>query len=258
MTWAGPTPPPLVVALDVPSLDAAARLLDRLRPAVQWFKVGSVLFTVAGPDAVRMVHAAGGTVVLDLKFHDIPQTVEGAVAAAAELGVALLTVHCAAGPRALEAAARVAQRSPHLRVLGVTRLTSAPGRGGVVRAARTALAAGLHGVTAAAGEVRAVKRACGPQFLVLTPGVRPAGVDAGDQVRIATPHAAVRAGSDFLVVGRPIAGASDPLAAARAIQREIAAAWEGRARRAGDGGAAPDASGRPRALGGSAWPPDAR
>ncbi|MDR7554005.1 MAG: orotidine-5'-phosphate decarboxylase [Armatimonadota bacterium] len=237
MTGIMATPPPLVVALDVPSLDGAARLLDRLRPAVQWFKVGAVLFTAAGPEAVRMVHAAGGVVFLDLKFHDIPQTMEGAVAAAADLGVALLTVHCAAGPRALEAAARAARRSARLRVLGVTRLTSAPGRGGVVRAARTALAAGLHGVTAAAGEVRAVKRACGAQFLVLTPGIRPAGVDAGDQVRVATPQAAVRAGSDFLVVGRPIAAASDPLAAARAIQHEITAAWERRARRTGVDGA---------------------
>lgn len=219
------SPPPLVVALDVPSLQEAVRLVEGLRPATDWFKVGAILFTTAGPDAVRSVHAAGGRVFLDLKFHDIPQTVEGAVAAAADLGVALVTVHCATGPAALEAAVRAARRSPRLRVLGVTRLTSARGRGGVLAAARVAFAAGLDGVTAAAGEVRAVKRACGAGFLVATPGIRPAGTDAGDQARTATPRAAVRAGSDFLVVGRPVVAARDPLAAARAIQDEIAAAW---------------------------------
>lgn len=220
-----------MVALDVPSLSQAARLVEDVRPATDWFKVGSILFTAAGPDAVRMVHAAGGRVVLDLKFHDIPQTVEGAVAAAADLGVALLTVHCAAGPAALAAAVRAARRSSALRVLGVTLLTSARGRGGVLAAARLACAAGLDGVTAAAGEVRGIKRVCGAGFLVLTPGIRPAGADAADQARIATPRAAVRAGSDFLVVGRPVVAARDPLAAARAIQDEIAAAWRHRSRR---------------------------
>ncbi|MGH2405928.1 MAG: orotidine 5'-phosphate decarboxylase / HUMPS family protein, partial [bacterium] len=142
--------PALIVALDQPSLSNAEALVSLLRPLTPWFKIGPVLFTRAGPAAVHMVHAAGGQVFLDLKFHDIPQTVSGGVAAAAELGVALVTVHCAAGPEALRAAAATRPAGSTLRILGVTRLTSDPGRvaASVLRAALEARDAGLDGVTA--------------------------------------------------------------------------------------------------------------
>ncbi len=219
--------PVLIAALDLPDLDAAARVVERLRPAVEWFKVGSMLFTASGPDAVRMVRATGGEVFLDLKFHDIPQTIAGGVAAAARLGASLVTVHCAAGLAALRAAAGAARGSgTPLRVLGVTRLTSEGGRLGrvVLGAAERAKEAGLDGVTAAVRDARAIKARCGQDFRVLTPGIRPAGGAAHDQVRIATPAQAVRAGADYVVVGRPITSAPDPLAAAEAVLAEIARA----------------------------------
>ena len=202
-------------------------MVERLRPAVEWFKVGSVLFTVAGPDAVRMVKAAGANVFLDLKFHDIPQTIAGGVTAAARLGAALVTVHCAAGPAGLQAAASAARdAAAGVRVLGVTRLTSEGGRlsRAVIAAAAQAHDAGLDGVTAAVRDARAIKTRFGPGFFVLTPGIRPAGQGANDQVRIATPAEAVRAGADYLVIGRPVTSAQDPHAAASAVLAEIARA----------------------------------
>lgn len=217
------TAPALIVALDLPALSEAEALARLLRPVTPWFKIGPVLFTRAGPEAVHMVHAAGGQVFLDLKFHDIPQTVAGGVAAAAELGVALVTVHCASGAAALEAA--VAARTPGspLKLLGVTRLTSDAGRGAaaVLRAASAARAAGFDGVTASVRECARIKAACGRDFRVLTPGIRPAGAAAHDQARVATPRQAVRAGADYLVVGRPITAAADPLAAAQAVMAEM-------------------------------------
>jgi orotidine-5'-phosphate decarboxylase len=219
--------PVLIIALDVPTLAAADDVVARVRHVTSWFKVGSVLFTAAGPDAVRMVHDAGGFVFLDLKFHDIPQTVAGAVSAAVDLGVSLVTVHCAAGRAALEAAAAAAARSEdHTRVLGVTRLTSDAGRLGasVLGAATLARDAGLDGVTASARECARIKAHLGRDFHVLTPGIRPKGSAAGDQARVVTPAQAVRAGSDYLVVGRPILTAPDPAAAASAIASEMAGA----------------------------------
>jgi orotidine-5'-phosphate decarboxylase len=219
--------PVLVVALDISALKAAEDLVARARHVTPWFKIGSVLFTAAGPAAVRMVQAAGGLVFLDLKFHDIPQTVASAVRAAVDLGVALVTVHCAGGPAAMEAAAAAAGGSGgRTRVLGVTRLTSDAGRVGasVLRAAAAARAAGLDGVTASARECARIKTRLGQEFRVLTPGIRPKGAAADDQARIVTPAQAVRAGSDYLVVGRPILEAPDPQVAAAAIAAEIAAA----------------------------------
>jgi orotidine-5'-phosphate decarboxylase len=216
--------PALIVALDVSTLREAAGLVERLRPVTPWFKVGPVLFVREGPAAVRLVHDAGGCVFLDLKLHDIPHAVAGGVAAAADLGVALLTVHCAGGAAMLRAAAETARRAAgRTAVLGVTRLTSEAGRltGSVLRASRLAQEAGLDGVTAAVAECARIKAACGPHFRVLTPAIRPAGEAAGDQARVATPAAAVRAGSDYLVVGRPITAAADPLAAARAVAAEM-------------------------------------
>jgi orotidine-5'-phosphate decarboxylase len=215
------------VALDVPALAQASGLIDRLRPVTAWFKIGPVLFTAAGPDAVRAVHAAGGHVFLDLKYHDIPQVVAGGISAAADLGVALVTVHCAAGPAAMESAARAANRAARpLRVLGVTRLTSEGGRVGpaVLRAAEAARAAGLGGVVASARECARIKSRFGADFHVLTPGIRPSGSGAADQARIATPAQAVRSGSDYLVVGRPILLSDDPAASAAAIAAEMAGA----------------------------------
>jgi orotidine-5'-phosphate decarboxylase len=222
-----PGAPALIVALDLPTLPAAAEMMHRLWPVTRWFKVGSMLFTAAGPQAVRMVLEEGGHVFLDLKFHDIPQTVAGGVAAAAGLGVSIVTIHCAAGQAAMQAAVDAVRRSgSSARILGVTRLTSESGRvgAGVLRAAQAARAAGLHGVVASVRECARIKAACCSDFLVLTPGIRPAGAPADDQARVATPRAAVRAGADYLVVGRPIIAASDPLAAAQRIADEIAAA----------------------------------
>lgn len=219
--------PVLIAALDVPTLEAATDLVHRVLPVTPWFKIGSVLFTAAGPDAVRAVQAAGGRVFLDLKFHDIPSTIAGGVAAAAELGVALVTVHCAAGGAAMEAAADAARRSGGTtRVLGVTRLTSDAGRVGpsVLRAAVSAREAGLDGVVASARECARIKAACGPAFRVLTPAIRPSGADVHDQARVATPRQAVRSGADYLVVGRPITAAADPAAAARVVLAEMRSA----------------------------------
>ncbi|HET8679261.1 MAG TPA: orotidine-5'-phosphate decarboxylase [bacterium] len=215
--------PTLVVALDQDARSDAEALVRLLGPFVSWFKIGSILFTRAGPDAVRMVHEAGKRVFLDLKFHDIPQTVAGGVAAAAGLGVALVTVHCAAGAEALRAAAGARPAGSPLRILGVTRLTSDAGRVGarVLRAAVAARDAGLDGVTASARDCARIKAVCGLDFRVLTPGIRPAEAAAGDQVRIATPRQAVRAGADYLVVGRPITAAADPVAAARGVLDEM-------------------------------------
>ncbi len=201
-------------------------MVQRLRSITPWFKVGSMLFTRVGPAAVHLVHQAGGQVFLDLKFHDIPQTIAGGVAAAADLGVALVTVHCAAGPAALVAAVAGRPAGSPLKLLGVTRLTSETGRVGVsvVRAAIAAREAGLDGVTASVRECARIKAACGAHFRVLTPGIRPAGAIAHDQARVATPRQAVRAGADYLVVGRPIVAAPDPASAARAVWDEITSA----------------------------------
>jgi len=226
----------LIVALDAPGLQEAESLLDRLAGVVEWFKVGSQLFTAAGPAAVELVLKRGGRVFLDLKYHDIPQVVGGAVREATRLGVGLLTVHASGGTAMLRAAAQAgADGGPaRPRVLAVTILTSldrailqrelqAPVSvaGQVVHLAGLARAAGCDGVVAAPPEARSLRLTLGPEALIVTPGVRPAGADAGDQRRIATPAAAIRAGADYLVVGRPITGAPDPAAAAAAILREL-------------------------------------
>jgi orotidine-5'-phosphate decarboxylase len=215
--------PALIVAMDVPA-SVARTMVDQLVTVTPWFKVGPVLFTSAGPDAVRGIVDVGGRVFLDLKFHDIPTVVAGGVRAAADLGVSLLTVHCAGGSAMLEAAADGARRSgAQIDVLGVTRLTSDGGRVGasVLRAAEFARAAGLPGVVASARECGRVKSQFGDEFRVLTPAIRPRGAISDDQVRVATPGLAIRAGADYLVVGRPITQAPDPAAAARAILREM-------------------------------------
>jgi len=222
----------LIVAVDVPKADAASELVDRLAGRVGLFKLGSQAFTAAGPELVREVVGRGERVFLDLKFHDIPNTVAGAVASAAQLGVSLATVHGLGGRAMLEAAVG-ALPAMGTKLLAITILTSHDeatlgeiGVGGgvsdsVKRLALLAKDAGMDGVVASPHEVALVREACGPGFLIVTPGIRPAGAASGDQARAATPAAALSAGADYLVVGRAITEAKDPGAAADAIVREM-------------------------------------
>jgi orotidine-5'-phosphate decarboxylase len=222
----------LIVALDVADAAAARTMVDRLAGHVGMFKIGSQIFTAAGPDFVREVIARGEKVFLDLKFHDIPNTVAGAVSAAGQLGVALVDVHALGGKEMLEAAVG-ALPAMGIRLLAITILTShdEPSLGsigvsgsvadGVRRLALLAKGAGADGVVASPQEVAVVREACGKDFLIVTPGIRAAGATRGDQARTATPAAAVAAGADYIVVGRPILEAHDPAAAADAIVREL-------------------------------------
>jgi orotidine-5'-phosphate decarboxylase len=200
-------------------------------------KVGSQLFTSEGPGVVLQLARMGFGIFLDLKFHDTPNTVSGAVAAAVKIpGVRLITLHALGGTEMLDAskAARGSRKSPAL--LGVTVLTShdaaslkrvgIAGRPAVLalKLARLAKASGMDGIVSSSQEVLAIRRACGPKFLIVVPGIRPADAAANDQSRVATPSAAIRAGADYLVIGRPITGARDPREAANRINAEIAAA----------------------------------
>jgi orotidine-5'-phosphate decarboxylase len=223
----------LIVALDVAEVSEARALVDRLAGHVGMFKIGSQIFTASGPDFVREVVARGEKVFLDLKYHDIPNTVAGAVSSAGRLGVSLVTVHALGGREMLEAAVG-ALPAMGIRLLAITMLTShsedtlrAIGVGGSVadavrRLALLAREAGADGVVASPQEVALVREACGPDFLIVTPGIRPAGSARGDQSRTATPAAAMAAGVDYIVVGRPILEAADPAAAAAAIASDLA------------------------------------
>jgi orotidine-5'-phosphate decarboxylase len=228
----------LIVALDVPGLAEAEALLDRLSGVVSTFKIGAQLFTAAGPAAVELCRKRGGRVFLDLKYHDIPAQVGGAVREAGRLGVALLTVHAAGGSAMLRAAVEAAAEAGRGRpaILAVTVLTSLDRaglqrelqvplavEGHVVHLADLARAAGCDGVVASPQEARRLRALMGPSWLIVTPGVRPAGADLGDQARVATPAAACQAGADYVVVGRPITAAPDPAAAAAAILQELSA-----------------------------------
>jgi orotidine-5'-phosphate decarboxylase len=234
-TLAAPVP---IVALDVPSADQARSLVDRL-PEADFFKVGLQLFVAAGPGLVRELTEGGRRVFLDLKYHDIPNTVAGAVRSAAELGVELLTVHAAGGAAMLRAAAEAAARSPAPpRVLAVTVLTSlgdvelahAWGRDGVdagaeaARLATLAREAGADGVVCSVHEVPAIRARAGYDLTVLTPGIRLAGDAAGDQARVASPAAAAAAGADYVVLGRTVTAAREPAAAYEHVLRELATA----------------------------------
>ena len=224
----------LLVALDLDTADEAGRMAGRLRGAVGGFKVNVHLFTAEGPPLVRGLVERGDRVFLDLKFHDIPNTVAAAVRAAARLGVWMLNVHAAGGRAMLQAARTVARqaaeegaRAPL--VIAVTVLTSvdqpALAETGVLdtvdaqveRLALLAQDAGLDGVVASPLEASRLRERCGPDFLIVTPGIRAAAVEGDDQARTHTAAAAVRAGANYVVVGRPILRAPDPAAAARAI-----------------------------------------
>jgi orotidine-5'-phosphate decarboxylase len=224
----------LIVALDVKSNAAALRLVERLGDAVSFYKIGSPLFTRSGPDIVKKLKQMGKRVFLDLKYHDIPNTVAQAVTAAADLDVDLLTVHASGGTAMIQAAREaVAENGP--RILAVTVLTSFgvddaeqvwgkqlnSMREEVTRLAQLAADAGAHGVIASPLEAETLKRRHGADFLVVTPGIRPAGAARGDQVRTATPADALKAGADYLVVGRPVIEAEDPVAVVKQMQEEL-------------------------------------
>ena len=210
----------------------------RLRGAAGFFKVGSQLYTAEGPQAVKKLAGLGFEIFLDLKFHDIPNTVAGAVASAADLpGLTMLTLHASGGTAMMRAAREaLAGRKRRPALLGVTILTSMDstalrqiGMVGTPTSRAVALAklakqAGLDGVVASAHEAKAIRRACGPKFLIVVPGVRPAAAATGDQVRVATPAEAIRAGANYIVVGRPITAAPDPRQAALGTANEVGSA----------------------------------
>jgi orotidine-5'-phosphate decarboxylase len=231
----------LIVALDVQTAQQARELVSILKDEVGMFKVGSQLFTAAGPDFVREIVRSGARVFLDLKFHDIPNTVAAAAVEATRLGVTILNVHAAGGAEMMQrAAAAVAETAlaeglsrPHviavtvltssdettLRALGITNSSATQ----VIKLASLAAQSGMDGVVASAREAREIRAAVtNPNFLIVTPGVRPSGSAADDQKRVTTPAAAIAAGADYLVVGRPVTSAADPVAAARRISEEIA------------------------------------
>ncbi|HEX4951362.1 MAG TPA: orotidine-5'-phosphate decarboxylase [Blastocatellia bacterium] len=230
----------IVVALDVETAAQALTLVEQLRGLVGMFKIGKQLFTAAGPDIVRHIVGLGEKVFLDLKFHDIPNTVAAAGVEAARLGVSIFNVHSLGGSAmmratvdALNAAAEREKLTKPL-ILAVTILTShdqaslaelgieRPLTEQVVHLARLAVAAGINGVVASPQEIAPLRQAIdNPNFVILTPGVRPSGAALNDQKRVMTPGEAVTAGADYLVIGRPITSAGDPAAAAQKIRQEI-------------------------------------
>lgn len=225
----------IIVALDYSRPDDALALVEKLEPGRCRLKVGKELFTRGGPGLVEKLCTRGYDVFLDLKFHDIPNTVRGACAAAADLGVWMINVHALGGRRMMEAAREAVEAAgcrPQL--IGVTILTSMSGgemrevglsgtaQDNVRRLAHLVRRSGLDGVVCSPREVAMLRDAEGPSFRLVTPGIRPVWAAKGDQARVTTPADAVRAGSDYLVIGRPITGAEDPLQALAAIEREIA------------------------------------
>ena len=230
----------LIVALDVDTLDKAGYFVDKLYPAVKLFKIGSQLFTACGKEVVDMVRDKGARVFLDLKFHDIPNTVKASASAAVNMGhlagrldstIFMMTAHTAGGKAMLEAAVCGAgEKAAGLKIkrpfiVGVTVLTSEAPAGNtadlVLERALLAKNAGLDGIVCSVHEAAAVRKACGEDFIIVTPGIRPKGADAQDQKRIATASQALKAGASFIVVGRPILEAQDPLKAAKDILEEL-------------------------------------
>ena len=233
--------PELIVALDVESFDQARALVDALGDSVDIFKVGPQMFTAYGPFVTRYVQSKGKKVFLDLKFHDIPNTVASAVKSAVALSVPptkdkdfvplfMLTVHTAGGKEMLEAAVKAAkEKAAELKVqrpliVGVTVLTSQAGDANtaqtVLERAKLAKASGLDGVVASVEETALLRKALGKDFIIVTPGIRSAGGDAGDQKRVATPASAIKAGSNYLVVGRPIVKDKNPRQATQDFLKE--------------------------------------
>lgn len=226
-------------ALDVPDLGAATELAAAVKGHVGGLKLGLEFYSAVGPDGIRAIRDLGLPVFLDLKLHDIPNTVAGAVRALAPLGAEILTVHVMGGPEmmrraaaeAKDAAVKESMSAP--KVIGVTVLTSldegdladagvsGSAEAQVVRMAELAQRSGLDGVVCSPREIAAVRRACGEDFLLVVPGIRPEGADVGDQKRVMTPPSAINAGADYLVIGRAITAADDPATAARDIAASI-------------------------------------
>ncbi|MGD1876512.1 MAG: orotidine-5'-phosphate decarboxylase [Kiloniellaceae bacterium] len=234
----------IFVGLDTPDIDKAARLAKALVGAVGGVKIGKELFTAQGPDGVRLA-AGGAPLFLDLKFHDIPNTVAGAIRAAVHLRPKMVNVHASGGRAMMMAAAEAAREAAEdlgverPQVIGVTVLTSldekdleevgqkGPAEAQVKRLALLAQDSGLDGVVCSAKEIEMLRKACGPDFLLVVPGIRPTWSAVGDQKRIMTPEDAIAAGADHLVIGRPITAADDPLAAARRSAGDLEAAGVG-------------------------------
>lgn len=221
----------IIVALDVPSKSDALRLVDQLRDQISFFKIGLQLYTAEGPEIVRAIVASGAKVFLDLKLHDIPNTVARAVESAASLGVQLLTIHLSGGSEMIRAA--VAARKGKMSIYGVTVLTSATqetmdeiGIGEkmdehISRLGRLGVSAGIDGLVASPFEANFLRAEFGDKIKIVTPGIRPRGSEAGDQKRFMTPKEALKAGTDYLVIGRPITAAKDPREAVTQILDEI-------------------------------------
>jgi orotidine-5'-phosphate decarboxylase len=229
----------LIVALDPPTYDEAAALVEQLAPRVTWFKVGPVLFTREGPRMCRLVKDAGARLFLDLKFHDIPNTVRGAVRSALDLGVDMLTLHAAGGPKMLGAAREAATEAgrDNVVMVAVTVLThfdpvdfarlfasDRVAEDTVVSLAAMARDAGMTGVVASARELAMIKERVGDDCVVVTPGIRLPDAGSDDQTRVVTPEKAIGDGADYIVVGRPIIAAPDPAAAAATFLERMAAA----------------------------------
>lgn len=225
---------PVYVALDTTDIDYARQLAERLRGHVGGLKLGLEFFSAHGPDGVRGFEGSGLPIFLDLKFHDIPNTVAGACRAAAELGVSIMNVHAQGGAAMMRAAVEAARSvSPFTKVIAVTMLTSLsdedlpsvglvpPVADQVLRLASLAQQCGLDGVVCSAHEIARLRRELGPDFLLVVPGIRPAGTAVGDQRRVMGPAEAQAAGADILVIGRPITGAPDPVLAARDIAQSL-------------------------------------
>ena len=230
----------LIVALDVENLAAANGLVTTLSDEVKWFKVGKQLFTKVGPAAVKSLHDVKKNVFLDLKFHDIPNTVAGAVASGTQIGANMINLHASGGVEMMRAAAAAAKQQaaelgvPKPTLLGVTILTSVDEMSfqadfgtqrqlgdQVAYLAELAQRAGLDGVVASPLEIRLIRQVCGNDFVIVTPGVRPAWASSNDQQRVMTPAEAIDAGANYIVVGRPITASDNPREAARRILQEI-------------------------------------
>lgn len=229
----------LIVALDVPDASAAAELVRRLEGTCHWFKVGLELFVSAGPGVLEPIIASGHSLFLDLKLHDIPNTVAGAVRSAASLGARMLTVHAAGGPAMLAAAqdalsgftdppellavtVLTSMDTPQLSAVGIERSPSDQ----VATLARTALSTGIRGFVCSPQEVALMRGLTGPEGVLVIPGIRPARAALGDQKRVASPAEALGQGASYLVVGRPITQAPDPAQAASSILEEMASVWQ--------------------------------
>ena len=230
----------LIVALDVENLATANRLVTTLSDDVKWFKIGKQLFTAIGPASVKLLHEANKNIFLDLKFHDIPNTVAGAVASATKIGANIINIHASGGLEMMRTAGEAAEKQaselsiPKPTLLGVTILTSVDEtnfrrdfgtqrklKDQVAYLAELSQKAGLEGVVASPLEIELIRKVCGNDFVIVTPGVRPAWAASNDQQRVMTPGEAINAGADYIVVGRPITAADNIREAARTILQEI-------------------------------------